>query len=138
MDDRIAGHAPASSESTEKYGRLAPETVAAANSRHSGSLAGECIPDTQTDVVEVGTARIAVIPQIDAAHHVAGNPHGGRQQLAGESYSRTRFYEIGPILAFGIEGHIAVPVELGPQRRRTAGVSQPRLVIDQEVVIETA
>src|ERR1035437_5073764 len=159
MDPRIWGHAPASSESTLKYGRSAARATQAkttkkarirtlpngrgsdAKSRSADDtlratsvrewlLPGKRIPESGAKVVE-GPAARWVVDQIRAAQQVERQVHGLRQ---GDPQSGPRLHEIRPILAFGVDGDVAVPVELN----RAEIVAGSGLRVGQKIVIETA
>src|ERR1035438_4818516 len=94
------------------------------------SLSGDGIPASSAKVVKGGAAR-RVVDQIFAAQRVEGQVHGLGE---GDAESRTGLDEIRPILAFGVDGGVAVPVEL----HRTETVSGAGLRVEQEILIETA
>src|ERR1017187_2044625 len=94
------------------------------------SLSGDGIPASSAKVVKGGAAR-RVVDQIFAAQRVEGQVHGLGE---GDAESRTGLDEIRPILAFGVDGGVAVPVEL----HRTETVSGAGLRVEKEILIETA
>src|ERR1019366_7257599 len=93
-------------------------------------LPGEGIPASGAEVVKGGAARGAV-DQIFAAQRVEGQVHGLGE---GDAEAGTGLDEIGPILAFGVEGGVAVPVEL----HRAESVAGAGLRVEQEILVETA
>src|SRR5205814_868705 len=76
----------------------------------SQSLTCKRIPESGSQVGEDGAAR-RVIEQVTAAQGIEGQIGGLWKR---ESDSRTGFDEIGPVLALGVHGEIAVPVKLRP------------------------
>src|ERR1019366_10706549 len=97
---------------------------------HWLALAGEGIPASGAEVVEGGAAR-RVVDQILAAQRVEGQVHGLGEI---EAEGGTGLDEMRPVLAFGIDSGVAVPVEL----QRAEIVSGARLRVEQEILIETA
>src|ERR1017187_5903007 len=95
-----------------------------------GMLFGEGIPESGAEVVEGGAAR-GVRDEIGAAQQVEGQVHGLRQ---GNAETGTGLDEIGPVLASGVDGDVAIPVEL----QRADLVAGAGLRVDQKVPIEAA
>src|ERR1035441_3885041 len=95
-----------------------------------GMLFGEGIPESGAEVVEGGAAR-GVVDQIGAAQQVEGQVHGLRH---GNAQAGPGLHEIGPILAPGVEGEVAVPMKL----HRAELVSGAGLRVEQKILIEAA
>src|ERR1035437_2442950 len=96
----------------------------------AAALPSKRIPESGAKVVE-GLAARWVRDQIRAAQQIKRQVHGLRQ---GNSQPGTGLHEIRPILALGVDGDVAVPVEL----HRAEIVSGAGLRVDQKIVIETA
>src|SRR4051812_31640865 len=74
IEERMAGHPPGSSLSTENVGSEA-RAAAATNKLITSTLpSGEGIPDPQSDVGEIGPPRVEIIHQEGAAHCVNADP----------------------------------------------------------------
>src|ERR1035438_3780610 len=109
MDERTSGHAPASPESTLKYGRAAACAAAAVS---KAKLTSKRIPKPHLEVGESG-ARADQVPTVEC---VERDICRFGQQRPCQLQARTDFHEIRPCLPLLVESQVGVPVELRPKR----------------------
>src|SRR5271157_3477290 len=138
-EERISGHAPASSERTLKYGRSAACAGPRGHpARTSVRLTSKRIPEPRAEIVEVRPPRIARVDQVGASQQVKRHVRRLWQPRACNSESRPCLAEIGPVLALVVDGQVGVPGKLATQRLGTKGVSETGLIVNQEIIAETA
>src|SRR5579864_4607321 len=110
IEERIRGQGPGSSPATWKV-----NGAAAAERRPKAAninLMGERIPESGSEIEEVGAARIALVNQVSATQEIHGYQHGLRQSLEMEPEAGTGLGIIGPILMQTIHGGVVVQIEL--------------------------
>src|ERR1700676_1177382 len=105
------------------------------------NLVSECIPKTRSQIVEVGTAWIVLVYQIDTAQEIHRKQHRFRQSLKPESQAGADFGIIGPILMQPVHGGVVVQIELCLKSKRVGireCVSALILRVQQHVVLKAA
>src|SRR6185369_4350433 len=114
MEERIAAHPPESSPATWKVRVAAVHGTAR---RNASVLASECIPHSDAHIVEVGTVRISRVDQVRSAQKI----HRKLHRIHPPAHAGAALDRVGPVVAFGIDGGVPVPVDLDAFAESPAG-----------------
>jgi len=107
-------------------------TVRAA--RLTATLMSERIPDSDSEVVVIGAAGVAVIGQVSSAEKVDGEKKRDPGPLDFEPHPGPGFDGVRPVLALQIDRHVGIPIDLGIAER----VSGAILGVEQGVLMKAA
>ena len=80
--------------------------------KRAAALTRKCIPDSNSQIEEIGTARIVLVDGVGAAQKVYGEEQRFGQIAKTETQAGTGFNVVGPVLMQPVRGGVAVPIEL--------------------------
>src|ERR1700722_10999785 len=110
--------------------------------RKSASLARKSIPDSNSKIEEIGTARVVQVDGVHAAQEVHREEQGLRQVTKAKTQAWAGLHVIGPVLVQLVRGGVGVPIELRLQAatafRRRYGSTGAVLRIVKHIVLKTA
>src|SRR5580704_17307576 len=108
----------------------------------SPSLARKCIPDSNLQIEEIGTARVVQIDGVDPSQEVHRKEQGLRQIAKTETQAGTRCDVVRPVLMEPVRGDVAVPIQLrlqaAPAFGGSEGVTRAVLRIVEHIVLKAA